>query len=549
MEAPPTVEGSATATPPTASVRDDDADAVSLTPSTTSRRGTCRRHPHHQHRGHHHHYRHRRTPSTSSTASAGCRRSHSPGGTRYDASPPRVFIERCCSALDDEVERYFYVQNRRSSSGGGSAIVYGSHGSLSRLSRCNSMRRRRSHTTIAVPSADAPRTPVPTRGFRAISPKPVSENGVARMLLTPSKLTVEATSSRCSSAMKCSSSETSELPDYVYAPSPIKWHFPSDVEKMSDGSSSSGSVASADSQVAVKKKHPGDVKTVSIWRTDNDEANAIIFHHESEIVENCCRPPPIQHLDGETDSDMEYPSDHDKLNNRMASNPPATIEMSHRNSFPSANQSLYRISSDLRRFQKSSNFSHNINNINVASSGKLTNCEPSTSRHLVEQAANNLTDIFSRSLEQVLMRASIMDTSKSINGSTSHNTLPHCTDLLFRTSPPLSHTAAAHSLARRYDKSPANISLTNQNRFTHYFNADRRQSVNVLMPSTSATDSDPASQQSPTASDEAILEGQSSAPLHRLRMLSHGIGLSNFYRVVRRRAKKCKDFLRRGSID
>lgn len=522
------------------SLRDDEADAVSLTPSTTSHRGTCRRHPHRH--GHHHHFRHRRTPSTSSTASAGCRRSHSPGGTRHDTtmSPPRVFVERCCSALDDEVERYFYVQNRRAS-GGGAAIVYGSHGSLSRLSRCNSMRRRRSHTSIAA-STEVQRTPLPPRTFRAISPKPVSEGG-ARLLLTPSKLTVEPASSRCSSALKCSSSDTSELPDYVYAPSPIKWHFPSDVEKMSDGSSSSGSVASADSQIGAKKQP--DVKTVSIWRTDNDEANAIIFHHESEIVENCCRPPPPQ--DEETDSEIDFRCDNEKLNNCVASHPPTTIEMSHRNSFPSANLSLYRISSDLRRFQKSSNFIHTTNNINRSSNGKLTNCEPSTSRTLVEQAANNLTDIFSRSLEQALLRSSNERETKYINSTTSHTTLPHCTDLLFRASPPLTttHTAAVHSLARRYDKSPGNICLTNQNRFTLYFNADRRQSVNVLLPTTDSN----GHEHSPTSSDEAILDGQRQAPLDRLRNLSGAVGLSGLMRVVRRRAKKCKEFLRRDSTN
>uniref|UniRef100_A0A182PRC5 Uncharacterized protein n=1 Tax=Anopheles epiroticus TaxID=199890 RepID=A0A182PRC5_9DIPT len=50
----------------------------------------------------------------------------------------------------------------------------------------------------------------------------------------------------------------------------------------------------------LKKSSPSasasDFKTVSIWRAENgDEGNAIIFHHESEIVENCCTNHFLDH--------------------------------------------------------------------------------------------------------------------------------------------------------------------------------------------------------------------------------------------------------------
>lgn len=112
------------------------------------------------------------------------------------------------------------------------------------------------------------------------------------VILTPSKITIERNHGEPPQMVRDTSS--SDLPDYVYTPSPVKWHFPAErVDKKPTKDTDyievvSEPECSAPDEKEVKK-FTYDSKTISVWRTDNEETtNTVIYHHESEAVENCC---------------------------------------------------------------------------------------------------------------------------------------------------------------------------------------------------------------------------------------------------------------------
>lgn len=117
----------------------------------------------------------------------------------------------------------------------------------------------------------------------------------------------------------CGSSESYDdiiIPELFNSPSRIKWNF---LTGLPDRSRSHSQIGSSDyktdidddecnsrhgheckiDQILKRKSSSFDTKyhhrdkTVSIWRTNSyggahDDGNAIIFHHDSELVENCC---------------------------------------------------------------------------------------------------------------------------------------------------------------------------------------------------------------------------------------------------------------------
>lgn len=117
----------------------------------------------------------------------------------------------------------------------------------------------------------------------------------------------------------CGSSESYDdiiIPELFNSPSRIKWNF---LTGLPDRSRSQSQIGSSDyktdidddecnsrngheckiDQILKRKSSSFDTKyhhrdkTVSIWRTNSyggaqDDCNAIIFHHDSELVENCC---------------------------------------------------------------------------------------------------------------------------------------------------------------------------------------------------------------------------------------------------------------------
>lgn len=113
------------------------------------------------------------------------------------------------------------------------------------------------------------------------------------VILTPSKITIERNHGEQQHMVRDTSS--SDLPEYVYTQSPVKWHFPAErIDKKPSKDTDYIEVVSEPECSTVRddkevKKFTYDSKTISVWRTDNEETtNTVIFHHESEAVENCC---------------------------------------------------------------------------------------------------------------------------------------------------------------------------------------------------------------------------------------------------------------------
>ena len=136
----------------------------------------------------------------------------------------------------------------------------------------------------------------------------------------------------------CGSSESYSdiiIPELFNSPSRIKWNF---LTGLPDRSRSHSQIGSSDyktdiddeddcnsqldgeeckiDQILKRKSSSFDTKyhhrdkTVSIWRTNsyggaNDDCNAIIFHHDSEVVENCCENHFKTSEDGKKSADSK----------------------------------------------------------------------------------------------------------------------------------------------------------------------------------------------------------------------------------------------------
>lgn len=136
----------------------------------------------------------------------------------------------------------------------------------------------------------------------------------------------------------CGSSESYDdiiIPELFNSPSRIKWNF---LAGLPDRSRSHSQIGSSDYKTDIddddcNSTHDGDEckidqilkrksssfdtkyhhnrdKTVSIWRTNSyggphDDCNAIIFHHDSELVENCCESHFKTSEDGKKSADSK----------------------------------------------------------------------------------------------------------------------------------------------------------------------------------------------------------------------------------------------------
>ncbi|XP_052873821.1 uncharacterized protein LOC128279142 [Anopheles cruzii] len=127
-----------------------------------------------------------------------------------------------------------------------------------------------------------------------------------------SSLVDAASSGRGRSGTESGGADVSETAsDNEYSPNRIRRRRPEPLPSEAVGGGPSGgqqpvgaggiqaSSSSCKIEELLKKSSPSassDFKTVSIWRAENgDEGNAIIFHHESEIVENCCTNHFLDH--------------------------------------------------------------------------------------------------------------------------------------------------------------------------------------------------------------------------------------------------------------
>uniref|UniRef100_A0A182XYM0 Uncharacterized protein n=1 Tax=Anopheles stephensi TaxID=30069 RepID=A0A182XYM0_ANOST len=120
-----------------------------------------------------------------------------------------------------------------------------------------------------------------------------------------SSLVDAGSSTRGRSGTESGGADVSETAsDNEYSPNRIRRRRPEPLPvgepSHASGAGIQASSSSCKIEELLKKSSPSasasDFKTVSIWRAENgDEGNAIIFHHESEIVENCCTNHFLDH--------------------------------------------------------------------------------------------------------------------------------------------------------------------------------------------------------------------------------------------------------------
>ncbi|XP_065080804.1 glucose transporter type 1-like [Ochlerotatus camptorhynchus] len=267
----------------------------------------------------------------------------------------------------------------------------------------------------------------------------------------------------------------------------------------------------------LKKSSPSasaEFKTVSIWRAENDdEANAIIFHHESEIVENCCTNHFLDHSNYDicTVDNCDYlikssdtpkssrkssmSKSEERLNNSVALSCSTgnRLELKQRNIFTSTLSTsttppnVYSIiSPDLKRFEKQTNLTRNSVNLSQNLSSPSSTSSSSIFLGNYNQSYRNINQ---NSSEDKLLNTSSsrsrLNTTRSTtsinNGSNFNNTLDVNVDnrqrlgssvsLNAQQLAPFSITASSASAAAAsqfYNKS-YHINLTAQNRL--YFHA------------------------------------------------------------------------------
>lgn len=266
----------------------------------------------------------------------------------------------------------------------------------------------------------------------------------------------------------------------------------------------------------LKKSSPSassEFKTVSIWRAENDdEANAIIFHHESEIVENCCTNHFLDHSNYDicTVDNCDYliktsdtpkssrkssmSKSEERLNNSVALSCSAgnKLELKQRNIFTSTSTTppnVYSIiSPDLKRFEKQTNLTRNSVNLSQNLSSPSSTSSSSIFLGSYNQTYRNINQNTS---EDKLLNTSTSRTRLNTTRSTTsinNNTLDVNVDnrqrlgssvsLNLQQAPfSISASSATAAAATQFYNKSYHINLTAQNRlyFHAYSNLAREQ--------------------------------------------------------------------------
>lgn len=271
----------------------------------------------------------------------------------------------------------------------------------------------------------------------------------------------------------------SPLPDYATAPSPIHWHFPcSD----SDGTGNSGTTGTGEdttTSTSTEESHTvihnygqgksgrwqmggrsAETKTVSIWRTSensDEETSAVIFHHESGTVENyssnssrslklsnSAEPNGERLVKKETEEPQLGSAFAPILNNSIGTPRlgEGHIKMSHNNAFPTLS-SVHDLSSEIRRFQKSSNF------------------EPWTSNNLLSTLERNE----GRRQQADLLSCIDFDEPSTSRPVWNNDRRPEATEFPSYPEDRSDLTSRIESFVRRFNK-PSSIALTTLNRLS-----------------------------------------------------------------------------------
>ncbi|XP_058837756.1 uncharacterized protein LOC131693702 [Topomyia yanbarensis] len=277
----------------------------------------------------------------------------------------------------------------------------------------------------------------------------------------------------------------------------------------------------------LKKSSPSassEFKTVSIWRAENgDEANAIIFHHESEIVENCCTNHFLDHSNYDIctvdncdylikssdtpKSDRKGSYSEERLNNSVALSCSSgnKLELKQRNVFTSTLSTTTNttaanvysiISPDLKRFEKQTNLTRNSVNLSQNLSSASSTSSSSIFLGSYNQTYRNINqntsdDKLVNTVTPTPTSRPRLNTTRSTtsitNANSANNTLNANSDnrqrlgssVSLNQQPPFSITAstANAAAASQFFNKSYHINLTAQNRlyFHAYSNLIREQ--------------------------------------------------------------------------
>ncbi|XP_063698235.1 uncharacterized protein DDB_G0283357-like [Culicoides brevitarsis] len=162
------------------------------------------------------------------------------------------------------------------------------------------------------------------------------------------------------------------------------------------------------------RKSAQNVNNISIWCAENDERNAIIFHHESEVVENCCGNMYYfpQYL---ADDQEATTKSTDVLNNTFdaRSKMSGSLQNMQHNVFSRSSSNVYNITDEFKVFEKQSNLTRDSINLSHNYIHSL-----SSSHSSLYTAANHLAN---HNLNKVLNTSR---TSSAAQGPSTSSTTP-----------------------------------------------------------------------------------------------------------------------------
>lgn len=489
--------------------------------------------------------------------------------TNNDQTQNTLASNKCC--IESDAEQYFVNKlSRKTSSSSHVApsdlISYGSCNSLNyrsrtslnsscsahhhhhhhhktvRRNKCPHHRRKHSTSCVLLGSKRTSRS-TSVHGSTSSIYEPLqgdeSSFSIANMVLTPSKITIE----HSETGDKTFPQNVPNDPDYIS--SPIKWNYVCDGDG-NDNKTEYIEVSTQPSTSSSKNDGPNrqkssDVKTVSIWRTDNEESNAIIFHHESEIVENCCEnyfhcnyPNDDQASmrakfgDNFPTNNHEVPKSTERLNNTIEMIPShsAPLDILNRNNISSVINQL-NLSPEFRHYEKMTNLSQQ-NSANLTPS-RFTRTNQNCNLLNQNMENNNFTEdkFINTSRNSTLIQPAQPQPHSSTELNAAHSSLEPSTSAALRNFE-LFNIATPSSLPHG---KPLGINLTTQNQF--------HTSHNSRSPNSNSLTGGHHSNSLLNVSFES-----SSVISNRWQQVTNTIGLSGLTKIVRKRARKCAEFIK-----
>uniref|UniRef100_A0A336MBA3 CSON012636 protein n=1 Tax=Culicoides sonorensis TaxID=179676 RepID=A0A336MBA3_CULSO len=248
-----------------------------------------------------------------------------------------------------------------------------------------------------------------------------------------------------------------------------------------------------------------NVNNISIWCAENDERNAIIFHHESEVVENCCGNVSVLH---------QYLNPHAKssevLNNTLEvqSKTSGSLQNMQHNVFSRSVSNVYNITDEFKVFEKQSNLTRDSINL---SHNYLQSSLSSSHSSLYNTTGNHLVN---HNLNKVLNTSRV--TSNNANANTSNRTLN------------VENNLSINLPTIQYEKPSHLQNLTAQNQF----NREEMEIDNGYFMQNEQN------QMIYSSSTEAMLSNPSNNQNSWRRSLHDPIGIGSIFRTIRNGARR-----------